>query len=78
MAATTLPQVRFALDPKAPMLEQVAIYVDGALAERCALAEKAARLAHYGYQAPPSPRHGFTQNGRPISRKVGRLQQGGR
>ena len=66
--------VTFALIPKVGC----EIYVDGRHVETCSLADKGARLAHYGYQAPQAPRHGFTQTGRPISRKLAMQQQGGR
>ena len=69
--------VTFALDPKAPSPEQVIIFRDGIEIERCALAERRARLVAHGYQFAPAPRNGFMANGRPISRKIARLQQGG-
>ncbi len=74
MAQSIVRDVRFALNPRTGC----EIYVDGRYVETCSLTDKAARLAHYGYQAPQAPRHGFTQSGRPIGRKLALRQQGGR
>lgn len=42
--------VDFQLMPREPKHEQVWIFVRGELVEKCALADKAARLAAYGYR----------------------------
>lgn len=50
-----MPSVTADLHPRAIPAEQVHIYVDGQLVERCALADKQARMAAHGY-TPAKPR----------------------
>ena len=68
--------ISFELRPQNSKAEQVVIFRDGQEIARCALAERTTRLAVLGYQAPQASRNGFTANGRPVSRKIARLQQG--
>ncbi len=69
--------ISFELRPQNSRAEQVIIFRDGTEIERCALADKRERLAAHGYQFAQAPRNGFTPSGRPVNRKIARLQQGG-
>lgn len=53
-------KVDFALMPREPKGEQVHIFVNGQLVEKCATADKVARLAAHGYKAK---RYGGYQGG---------------
>ena len=57
---TAVVTVDFALMPREAKSEQVHIFVNGELVEKCALIDQAARLAAYGYRAT---RYGGYQGG---------------
>lgn len=64
--------INFQLDPKAPRQHCVRILRDGTLIALCSLAERDALLALLGYRQARAPRLGWSQTGKPNTRRGAR------